>query len=428
MLAASVLLAAFSARADIRIEHWQTQNGSRVNFVAARTLPILDVRLDFAAGSMFDPAGKIGLAALTHRLLDLGAGDLDEDEISNRLADVGAQLSGHADADRASLSLRVLSAPEKQAAALAVFTGILRQPHFSAPVFARERANSVAALKDALTRPDALANRAFWNALYPAHPYGNLTTPEGLAALTIEDVRQFWRAHYLAANATISIVGDIDRDAAGALAERLAAALPTEGVPPVLPDPPVADAGKILQLPHPASQAHIYLGLPAIAKNDPDFFPLLVGNYILGGGGFVSRLMTEIREKRGYAYSVYSYFSPMKQGGPFTVGLQTRKEQADVARTLAKKILADFLRTGPEPAELAAAKAYLTGSFPLNLDSNWKILTQVADIGFYGLPLDYLAHYQERVQAVELADIRAAFARHVRLENLTEVTVGAAKE
>jgi zinc protease len=415
-------------RADIAIEHWQTQSGARVYFVSTRALPILDVQLDFAAGSIFDPPGKTGVASLTHTLLDLGADGLDEDEISNRLADVGAQLSGSVDADRASLSLRTLSAPEKQETALEIFAKLLRRPHFANEVFQREQANAIADLKDALTRPDTLARRAFWSALYPEHPYGRLTTPEGLAALTVEDVRPFWRAHYLAGNAVISIVGDLDRKGAEALAERLAALLPSGDAQPALPAAPVQGKGKAVRLPHPASQAHLYLGLPAIARGDPDFFPLLVGNYTLGGGGFVSRLMTEIREKRGYAYSVYSYFLPMKQNGPLIIGLQTRKEQADEARELAKKILADFLEKGPTPSELAAAKAYLTGSFPLNLDSNQKILAQVAAIGFYGLPLDYLARYQERIAAVSPADIRAAFARHVRLENLMEVTVGAAEK
>ncbi|MDR3054337.1 MAG: insulinase family protein [Zoogloeaceae bacterium] len=425
LVAATFLILTPLVHAEITIQHWQTQTGARVYFVPVRALPILDVHLGFAAGDMFDPANKAGLASFTHKLLDLGAGDLSEVDISNRLADVGAALGGGADSDRASLSLRTLTTPEKQAAALDVFVKILHQPHFAADVFAREQARSIAGLKDALTRPDTLASRAFWSALYPDHPYGVVTTPESLAALTVEDARQFWRAHYTAANAVISIVGDLEADAARALAERLAAALPAGDALPTLPAAPGAGAGKVARVPHPASQAHIYLGLPAIARGDPDFFPLLVGNYTLGGGGFVSRLMNEIREKRGYAYSVYSGFSPMKQNGPFTIGLQTRKEQADEATALAKKVLADFLKEGPTPDELTAAKAYLMGSFPLNLDSNGKILGQIANIGFYGLPLDYLTRYQERVQSVTLADIRAAFNRHVRMDKLTEVTVGA---
>ena len=179
----------------------------------------------------------------------------------------------------------------------------------------------------------------------------------------------------------------------------------------------------MLELDYPASQAHIFLGMPAIARGDPDFFPLLVGNYTLGGGGFVSRLMQEVREKRGYAYSVYSYFSPMRQAGPFQIGLQTKKAQAGEALQVVRRVLDDFLAQGPSAAELKAAKDNLIGSFPLRLDSNRNILEHAAMIGFYGLPLDYLDNYQARVQAVSAEDIRRAFARHLQPGQLVTVTV-----
>ncbi len=285
------------AQAGITIEHWQTPVGTRVYLVRSPALPILDLRLDFAAGSMFDPADKAGLASLTHTLLDLGAGELDETGVSNRLADVGAKLAGSLDKDRASISLRTLTQADKRDVALHVLEQVLHQPHFAVPVFERERGRAVASLKDALTRPDTLAGRAFWAALYPDHPYGRLSTPESLAALQPEDLRKFWLQHYNAANATLTLVGDITRAEAEALALRLTGALPP-GEPVHLPPPPAPAPARVLELDYPASQAHIFLGMPAIARGDPDFFPLLVGNYTLGGGGFVSRLMQEVREKR----------------------------------------------------------------------------------------------------------------------------------
>jgi zinc protease len=196
-------------------------------------------------------------------------------------------------------------------------------------------------------------------------------------------------------------------------------------LPAALPAVPGQPAGGLTRLAHPASQAHIYIGLPAIERGHPDFFPLLVGNYTLGGGGFVSRLMKEVRDKRGYAYSVYSYFAPLRHSGPFQIGLQTKRSQANDAITVARDVLDTFLQEGPSEEELAAAKANLTGSFPLRLDSNRKILDNVAVIGFFGLPLDYLDHYQAKVQAVTAADIKAAFARHVRADRLITVTVAA---
>ena len=176
---------------------------------------------------------------------------------------------------------------------------------------------------------------------------------------------------------------------------------------------------------HPSAQAHVYLGLPAIRRGDPDFFPLIVGNYTLGSGGFVSRLMKEVREKRGYAYSVYSSFSPLAQPGPFQIVLQTKGAQADDALAVAREVLARFVAEGPSAAELKAAKQNLVGGFPLRLDSNRKILDNVALIGFYGLPLDYLDRYQANVQAVTVDAVKQAFSKRVRPENLITVTVAA---
>lgn len=422
LIAAFGLFAGGPAHAGLPLQHWQTAAGTPVYFVPSPALPILDIEIDFAAGSLFDPPEKAGLAALTHALLDLGAGDLDENAISERLADVGAKLDGSLDRDRASLVLRTLSTPEKRAAALAVLEQVLAAPRFEAAVFAREQARRIAALKDALTRPEVLGERAFWQALYPDHPYGRLSTPESLAGIAAADLRAFWQRHYTAGNATLTLVGDLSRAEAEALAERLSARLPAGGAVP-LPPPPVPGPGGEIAIAHPAAQAHLFIGLPAIARGDPDFFPLLVGNYSLGGGGFVSRLMHEVREKRGYAYSVYSYFMPMRAPGPFQIGLQTRRNQAAAARQVVDDVLKRFLAEGPSAAEIRAAKANLVGSFPLRLDSNRKILDNVALIGFYGLPLDYLDRYPARVEAVSAADIRAAFLRHVVPERLTHVTV-----
>lgn len=424
LTAVITLFLAHSAFAGIKIEHWVSPSGARVYFVESRVLPMLDVQVDFAAGSMFDPAGQSGLAALTRATLDLGAGKLDETAIAEQLADIGANLSGSADTDRASIALRTLSARDKRDAALDILRNIAQKPRFDAGIFEREKARTIAGLKEAMTRPDSIAGKAFWAAMYPNHPYGRQATPESVAALKRDDLAAFHARYYNAANASITLVGDVSRADAEAIAERIAADLP-KGVAATLPAPPVKPKSGLTQLPHPASQAHIYIGLPAIERGNPDYFPLLVGNYTLGGGGFVSRLMKEVRDKRGYAYSVYSYFAPLKQTGPFQIGLQTKRSQASDAVKVTRDVLAGFLKDGPSDEELTAAKANLTGSFPLRLDSNKKLLDNAAVIGFYGLPLDYLDHYQARVQAVTAAEIKAAFARQVRQENLMTVTVAA---
>ena len=418
------LLLTQAALAGVKIEHWVSPSGARIYFVESRVLPMLDIQVDFAAGSLFDPAGKSGLAALTRATLDNGAGPLDETAIAERLADIGANLSGSADTDRASVALRTLSARDKRDPALDILKAVIQAPRFDAAIFEREKARTIAGLKEAMTRPDSIAGKAFWEALYPDHPYGRQATPESVAALSRDDLAAFHARYYTAANATITLVGDLSRQEAEGIVDKLLAGLP-QGTVATLPPPPGLPKGGRIPIAHPASQAHIYLGLPAIERGNPDFFPLLVGNYTLGGGGFVSRLMKEVRDKRGYAYSVYSYFAPMRQAGPFQIGLQTKRSQANDAIKVSRDVLAGFLKDGPTTEELAAAKANLTGSFPLRLDSNRKILDNVAVIGFFGLPLDYLDHYQAKVQAVTAADIKAAFARHVRADRLITVTVAA---
>jgi zinc protease len=421
---AFALFASQSALAGVKIEHWVSPSGTRVYFVESRVLPMLDIQVDFTAGSMFDPQGKSGLAALTRGTLDLGAGKRDETAIAEQLADIGATLGGGADTDRASIALRTLSAKEQRNAALDILRNVLHAPLFDAAIFDREKARTTAGLKEAMTRPESIAGKAFWATMYPDHPYGRQATPESIAALERDDLAAFHKRYYTANNASITLVGDISRKEAEQIAQAIAAGLP-KGEPVTLPAAPSQAKGNTVKLPHPASQAHIYIGLPAIERGNADFFPLLVGNYTLGGGGFVSRLMKEVRDKRGYAYSVYSYVAPMKQAGPFQIGLQTKRSQAKDAIKVAREVLDGFLKDGPSDEELAAAKANLIGSFPLRLDSNKKLLDNAATIGFFGLPLDYLDHYQAKVEAVTADDIKQAFARHVRPADLITVTVAA---
>jgi len=421
-LALVLLLATPLTHAAVKIEHWVAPSGARVYFVETRTLPIIDVQVDFAAGAARDPVDRAGLAQLTRGLMDLGAGDMDESAIAERLADLGARLGGGADTDRASVSLRTLADADKRAAAFEIMRQVIAEPRFPDEVFERERARTLAALREALTRPETIASRAFWSGLYGTHPYGSQPTAESLSAISVDDLRSFHATHYVARAAAVTIVGALSRREAEALAQQLTAALPAGEKLPATAEVSLPKFAEV-HLPHPAAQAHIHLGLPALKRGDPDFYALIVGNYTLGGGGFVSRLMKEVRDKRGFAYSVYSYFAPMQVAGPFQIGLQTKRAQAGDALKVTREVLQQFLAEGPSEAELAAAKANIVGSFPLRLDSNRKILDNVATIGFFSMPLDYLDTYAEKVRQVTAADVRAAFARHVRPENLVTVVV-----
>jgi len=417
-------LASVAAHAALPIQHWTTSNGARVYFVRADTIPMLDVSLDFDAGSRFDPAGREGLASLVNSMLARGAAGLAESTISEGFARVGAQRGGGAGDDRASVTLRTLVSEPELDEAIGLLARVVSRPDFPAAVLAREKERRIQAIREAQTKPETIAQRTLDRAMYGSHPYGAHAVPESVAAIGRDDLVAFHRGYYDARDAVVSMIGAISRERAQAIAEQLTRDLPAGGASRVIA-PVVPPASAIeRRIEHPASQSHILIGQPALARGDPDFFPLLVGNYVLGGGGFVSRLYDEVREKRGLAYSVYSYFSPMLQPGPFTIGLQTQRGQTAVALGVVRETLARFLRDGPTEAELQAAKSNLVGGFALRIDSNRKILDNLATIGYYRLPLDYLDRWTARVEAVTLEQVRAAFARHVHADALVTVVVG----
>ncbi len=413
------------ALAFLPIQHWQMANGVQVYFVESHNLPILDLSIEFPAGSSTDTAETSGRASLVQRLMGMGAGGLSEDQIAEMLADVGAELDGSFDLDRAGLSLRTLSHQRERTRALDVLAQIIQRPEFPEQILERERARTIAALKEADTKPEVIADRVLMKLLYGKHPYGlrGSGEPDALMALKRQDLVDFYRAHYTAGNAVIAIIGDVTRDEANHIAEMLTENLPSgktdNSLPAVEKPEPV-----IRKIAHPATQSHILLAYPGLSRKDPDYFPLLVGNYILGGGGFVSRLMKEIRETRGLAYSVYSVFMPYQQQGPFEIGLQTKKEQADQALQLAQKTLSDFVKLGPTEEELQAARQNIVGGFPLRIDSNRKILGYLSVIGFYDLPLTYLEDYVKAVEKVTVAQIKEAFQRRIDPAGMVTVVVG----
>ncbi len=419
-----------TASAGPKIQHWQAPSGAQVYFVENHDLPMLDVAVNFPAGSGFDSADKAGLAGMTYALLALGAEGMSEDDIARRLADIGAQQGGSFDADRANVAIRTLSNKAERDEALAVMARVLQRPLFPESVLAREKARLIAALKEAETKPESIAAKAFSKAVFGAHPYG---LPASGEIATVEkfqrsELLNFYTTHYAAKNAVVVLMGDISRADAEFIAQNLTGQLPTGGASREIAQVVRQSSASKLRIPHPATQSHILIGAPGVARNDADYFPLYVGNYILGGGGFVSRLMQEVREKRGMAYSVHSYFIPMQQPGVFQIGLQTRKDQADEALSIVNVTLRKFVEQGVTEKELTAAKQNIINGFPLRIDSNKKILDYLSVIGFYNLPLTYLDDFPAKVSKVSVADIRAAFKRKVNLDVLATVIVGAPEE
>jgi zinc protease len=426
-MALVAVLLPMAAHAALPIQSWEVSTGARVYFVESHDLPILDVSVEFPAGSARDTRETSGLASLTQRLMRLGARNSDENEIARKLADVGAILNPTFDADRAGYSLRTLSSDTEQRQALQVLAQILQAPTFPETVLEREKARAIAGLKESDTKPETVAARAFMALVFGEHPYALRATgePATVATLGRADLLAFYQTHYNPSRAVVAIMGDVTRERAGEIAEALTVDLPraTEALP-TLPAPRALATAVERNIEHPSAQAHILVGQPGLKRSDPDYFPLWVGNYILGGGGFNSRLYQQVREKRALSYSVYSFFVPLQQPGAFQIGLQTRGDQALEALAVVRRVLTDFVTDGPTAQELEGAKQNIIGGFALRIDSNRKIHDYLGVIGFYRLPLDYIDTFSAKVDAVTLEQIRDAFRRRIDPDHLATVVVG----
>lgn len=428
-----VVLSTQSAWALIPIQHWSETNGAQVWLVESPAIPMVDVQIHFDAGSRRDPAPQTGLAQATASMMSKGiraVGDapaLDENALGEAWADLGASLGINAGADALSVSLRSLTDPALLDKAAHLAARQLAEPAWPEDIWQRDRQRWSAALREARTRPATIANEAFEQAVYGSHPYGQNVNDNTLAQIQVGDMAQFHGRYLQACRARVHIVGALTQPQAKTLVHTLLERLPVSAH--CDPLPAVAEVARLTapseqKIPFASAQAHVLIGQPGFARSDPDFLTLLVGNHILGGGGFVSRLMEEVREKRGLSYSVYSQFSPGLHAGAFTIGLQTRPDQAEQALQVARQVLTRFVAQGPTEKELRAAKANLIGGFALRIDSNQKLLGNVVNIATHGLPLDYLEHWRERVQAITTADIKAAMQRKLQPERMATIVVG----
>jgi zinc protease len=432
MAAVLLLAAAAPAWAGLPIQHWTHLTGAKVYLIESPVIPMLDVAIQFDGGGRRDPAAQAGLASVTAGMLSGGVAafdgqpGLDENQLSEAWVDLGAQFGAGASADRLSVSLRTLTRPDLLKGAVALAARQLAAPAWPEKVWARDRERMLASLKEAETRPGTLAGRTFEQAVYGSHPYGFEATAETLNAISVGDMQRFYRRHVSACRAQVSLVGAVDRAQADVIVGTLMAALKPHGCKPLgeVPQVQPLSAAVDVRLPFDAAQAQILIGQPGMRRDDPDHFPAFVGNYILGGGGFVSRLTTEVREKRGLSYSVYSGFSPGLHAGAFQIGLTTRPDQSSEAVKVAQEVLRQFVADGPTEAELNAAKEYLVNSFALRIDSNRKLIGNLSNMAWHDLPLDYLDTWTQRVQAVTVADIRRTFQRALQPDRMVTVVVG----
>ncbi|MCD6055360.1 MAG: non-proteolytic protein peptidase family [Gammaproteobacteria bacterium] len=413
------------AKPILNIQQWQTTNGIPVYFVESPGLPILDIRLAFDAGSARDETIP-GLAQITNMMFAEATSTDNADTIAAKFDEAGAIFVNHVDRDSAIVALRTLTQPDAMKKALDTFQAVLTDPVFPEENLARIKNQVLRSLEEDKQDPAQTAADRFYQLVYEASPYahpvsGNAETVEKINTF---QVKQFHDRYYAASNAVMVMVGDLSTSDAQQIAQTLSQHLP-QGRPAkalALSTPQKKALREVL--PFPSSQTTIMVGQVGINRQDKDYFSLYVGNYILGGGDFASRLFETVRVKNGLAYGIYSYFLPLSAKGPFVIALQSRNQKASEALSITQTVLSDFVKKGPTSAELTAAKNNILRSFVLRLNSNDAIANQLVVMAFYHLPLNYLDTFASKVNAVSVSSIQQAFANTLDPAAMTTVLVG----
>lgn len=421
----TIILANSSLANSFKTEDWITSNGVKVIFYEAREVPMLDISLAFAAGSAFDQK-NYGLSSLTAHLLNEGSVNANANALAEALAETGAQYDLVVSRDMVNFNLRTLTTPEPLRNAVSTFAEIINHPIFPVDSLERVKKQFLMAILQTQESPDELATQLFFQKLYGEHPYAHPVngTKETISEMNQQQVKAFYKNHYLANNAVLVLVGAIDSKTAHALANQITKELPQgPKAAPINKAKPLMKSEQV-NVPYPSSQTVVRLGQLGIDYQNPQYFSLIVGNYILGGGGLVSRLAVEVRDKNGLTYNIDSQFVPMPGPGPFFIGLSTKNTQTKETIHRTQSVLKHFVTRGPSQEELDAAKKYLSGSFPMSLSSNRSIAALLIRIRFFNLPSNYLDTYLTQVNKVSVKDIKTAFQQQVHPEKLLMVTVG----
>lgn len=423
-----------SANAILPIEQLDSFKGAKAYLVQTKSLPMVDIEISIDAGDRYDPADKSGLATVAGQLMNYGAksanGLLSEAQIADEIADLGANLSISVGGERAIMRIRSLSRKDLRERAVQLASSLLASPTYDPKILAREKQRMTTALLESETKPEAVLERRFRKSVYGNYPLGNSPSVQTIANITTTDLHQFHKQFYRGDRMIVSMVGDVSKSEAAQMVQDLLKGIPQSGAPiPPLPElvrSPVEPLNqREINIPFNTQQAHIAMGMTAITRNNPDYFPLLVGNYVLGGGGFVSQLVSEVREKRGLAYSVYSYFAPGKDTGIFQAGVQTKNDQAALAVEVMSTTIEKFIANGPTQQELDAAKANLINGYPLRIDNNRKLLDNVSAIAWNNLPLNTMQIWTKQVEGVTLEQVKAAFQKYLAMDRMKIVILGA---
>jgi zinc protease len=420
-LAAAVLIPAFAQAADVKSV--DMGKGVQVWFEEDHTLPIISLTVSLPAGSGYDPADKAGLATFAASMLDEGAGPYNSQAFQAALSDRAIRLSASADHDWMTIKLVTLKENAKDAFHL---LGVaLSRPRFDPDAVARVRAQILSSLQEEDENPASVAIKAFYSRFFPDHPYGHSVSGDAksIAGITRNDLKNFARTHWVRGGMHIAVSGDVDTDTLKLLIASAFQTLPIRAPAPIPPVRHMGTPGTVV-IPMPVPQPNIVFALPALPRTDRDFIPLYVANYILGGGGFSSRLTTEVREKRGLTYDISTSVNTLTRASFFAGVVATKAGSVDDTIKVMRQTIADFAADGPTQKELDDAKTYLTGSFPLSFASNVGITDQLNIFQVQGLPISYLQTRNGLINAVTVDDVRRVAKRVFANKKLTIVVAG----
>lgn len=409
----------------VDIQFWHTTQGVPVYFVHAPEIPMVDLEVIFTAGSVYD-GEQWGIANMTASMLNEGTQQHNADDIANAFDQVGAQYNSTTNRDASVISLRSLSAPQYLNPALKMFTEVLTQANFDAKDLARVKQQILSAIDEQHQNPSKVAANAFYENLYAKGAYAHpiLGTNPTVTAINENQVKNFYKTYLVSHNAKIVLVGDIDRAAAEKITTDLMSNLTPGSPAPTLEKVNQNADYRIKEIDFPSQQTTIITGQLGIDRQDPRYFPLMVGNYVLGQMPMNSQLFEQVRNQHGLAYDVYSTFSLMTYRGPFVIVLQTRGAEKTQSLELTQKILQQFIYQGPGEQQLQLAKQNIINSFPLELATNSQITQELVEIALNDRPLDFLDHYRDNVNAVTVDQIRQAFQDHIDPKNMLTIMVG----
>lgn len=422
--AAGFLLVGIFPAAAMDIERVVSPGGIEAWLVQEDEVPVIVMNVAWRGGAATDPADKAGLAKMVSGLLDEGAGDLTSDAFQTRLDETAAQISFSADSDYFNGSLKTLA--ENRDEAFALFALAISEPRFDGEAVERIRAQIGSIIARNRESPSWIAADAWYRAALGEHPYAldSQGTAETVARIARDDLVGYTEKVLARDNLKISVVGPVSASELGTLLDRTFGALPEAAELPEIESVTVAPKGQVMVVVRDFPQSVVMFGLQGIARDDPDFIPAFVMNHILGGGSFSSRLMEEVREKRGLAYSVGTYLNPMKHAAMLLGEVGTKNER--VGETLA--IIRDEMKRmhdkGVTEEELNDAKTYITGSYPLRFTSNSSIAGQLLGIQLEELGIDYVDRRNELIEAVTPEDIARVARRLLRPDNLLVSVVG----